>query len=127
MPYNIYFSRSFLAIPFIFVTETIYTVIINMNGLRLMKNILICILLVNVCLLQAVAQQVPYWQKQGSATQLIVDNHPYLILGGELGNSSASAQQDIKRIFPKLKRLGLNTVLVPAYWECAPSPGNRWK
>ena len=26
MPYNIYFSRSFLAIPFIFVTETIYTV-----------------------------------------------------------------------------------------------------
>lgn len=117
MPYNIYFSRSFLAIPFIFVTETIYTVIINMNGLRLMKNILICILLVNVCLLQAVAQQVPYWQKQGSATQLIVDNHPYLILGGELGNSSASAQQDIKRIFPKLKRLGLNTVLVPAYWD----------
>lgn len=117
MPYNIYFSRSFLAIPFIFVTETIYTVIINMNGLRLMKNILICILLVNFCLLQAVAQHVPHWQKQGSATQLIVDNHPYLILGGELGNSSASSQQDIERIFPKLQRLGLNTVLVPAYWD----------
>lgn len=117
MPYNIYFSRSFLAIPFIFATETIYTVTINMNGFKLMKKILICILLVNFCLLQAVAQHVPHWQKQGSATQLIVDNHPYLILGGELGNSSASAQQDIKRIFPKLKRLGLNTVLVPAYWD----------
>ena len=117
MPYNIYFSRSFLAIPFIFVTETIYTVTINMNGLKLMKKILICILLVNFCLLQAVAQHVPHWQKQGSATQLIVDNHPYLILGGELGNSSASSQQDIERIFPKLQRLGLNTVLVPAYWD----------
>lgn len=117
MPYNIYFSRSFLAIPFIFVTETIYTVTINMNGFKLMKKILICILLVNFCLLQAVAQHVPHWQKQGSATQLIVDNHPYLILGGELGNSSASSQQDIERIFPKLQRLGLNTVLVPAYWD----------
>lgn len=63
------------------------------------------------------AQQMPHWQKQGSATQLMVDNRPYLILGGELGNSSASSPQDIDRIFPKLKRIGLNTVLVPAYWD----------
>lgn len=39
------------------------------------------------------------------------------ILGGELGNSSASSPEDIKRIFPKLERMGLNTVLVPVYWE----------
>lgn len=63
------------------------------------------------------AQQMPHWQKQGSATQLMVDNRPYLILGGELGNSSASSPQDIDRIFPKLKRIALNTVLVPAYWD----------
>ena len=63
------------------------------------------------------AQQMPHWQKQGSATQLIVDGRPFLILGGELGNSSASSPQDIDRIFPKLKRTGLNTVLVPAYWD----------
>ena len=63
------------------------------------------------------AQQMPHWQKQGSATQLMVDNRPYLILGGELGNSSASSLQDIDRVFPKLKRTGLNTVLVPAYWD----------
>lgn len=63
------------------------------------------------------AQQMPHWQKQGSATQLMVDNRPYLILGGELGNSSASSPQDIDRIFPKLKCIGLNTVLVPAYWD----------
>jgi hypothetical protein len=42
---------------------------------------------------------------------------PYLLLGGELGNSSASSPEDIARIFPKLQRMGLNTVLVPAYWE----------
>ena len=52
-------------------------------------------------------------QKQGTATQLLVDKEPFLILGGELGNSSASCTEDIERIFPKLERMGLNTVLVP--------------
>lgn len=56
-------------------------------------------------------------QQQGTATQLIVDGKPFLILGGELGNSSASCPEDIERIFPKLERMGLNTVLVPAYWD----------
>lgn len=56
-------------------------------------------------------------QKQGTATQLVVDGAPFLILGGELGNSSAACVQDIEQIFPKLERMGLNTVLVPAYWD----------
>ncbi len=56
-------------------------------------------------------------QKQGTATQLFVDGKPFLVLGGELGNSSASSVEDIERIFPKLQRMGLNTVLVPAYWD----------
>ncbi len=56
-------------------------------------------------------------QQQGAATQLVVDGKPFLILGGELGNSSASCPEDIERIFPKLERMGLNTVLVPAYWD----------
>ncbi|MDE6561603.1 MAG: DUF5597 domain-containing protein [Muribaculaceae bacterium] len=41
----------------------------------------------------------------------------YLILGGELGNSSASSIEDIHTIFPKLQEMGLNTVLMPVYWE----------
>ena len=41
----------------------------------------------------------------------------YLILGGELGNSSASSAEDIRTIFPQLKEMGLNTVLMPVYWE----------
>nr|WP_302830903.1 DUF5597 domain-containing protein [uncultured Bacteroides sp.] len=56
-------------------------------------------------------------QQQGTAKQLVVDGKPFLILGGELGNSSAACAQDIERIFPKLQRMGLNTVLVPAYWD----------
>ena len=62
--------------------------------------------------------------QHGSATQLSVDGQPFLVLGGELGNSSASCNEDIERIFPKLNRMGLNTVLVPAYWELIePSEG----
>ncbi len=48
----------------------------------------------------------------------------YLILGGELGNSSASSQEDLRSIFPRLKEMGLNTVLMPVYWELVePSEG----
>ena len=58
-----------------------------------------------------------FLHKQGSATQLYVDGKPFVILGGELGNSSASSPADIARIFPKLQRMNLNTVLVPVYWD----------
>ncbi|MBM6864764.1 DUF5597 domain-containing protein [Bacteroides caecigallinarum] len=63
------------------------------------------------------AQELPHWIKQGTATQLVVNDKPMLLLAGELGNSSASSSEDIENIFPRLKRIGLNTVLVPAYWD----------
>lgn len=53
----------------------------------------------------------------GAGRQLSVDGRPFIVLGGELGNSSASSEADVARIFPKLARMGLNTVLVPAYWD----------
>ena len=40
-----------------------------------------------------------------------------LILGGELSNSAATSVEDIDEVMPRMKALGLNTVLVPAYWE----------
>ena len=39
------------------------------------------------------------------------------ILGGELSNSAATCVEDIDEVMPRMQRLGLNTVLVPAYWE----------
>ena len=42
---------------------------------------------------------------------------PYPILGGELSNSAATCIADIDEVLPRMKSLGLNTVLVPAYWE----------
>jgi hypothetical protein len=42
---------------------------------------------------------------------------PYPILGGELSNSAATSVEDIDEVMPRMRALGLNTVLVPAYWE----------
>jgi len=72
------------------------------------------------------AQEIPYLQKKGTATQLMVDKKPFLILGGELGNSSASSFQDIERDFPKLQKMGLNTVLVPVYWDLIESEEGKY-
>lgn len=59
----------------------------------------------------------PELKRQGSVPQLLVDGKPYLILSGELGNSSASHRAALLPYWPKLKRMGLNTVLAPVSWE----------
>jgi len=61
--------------------------------------------------------QIPSLQKKGNKTQLIVDGKPFIILGGELGNSSATSIENMEPIWPKLKAMHLNTVLTPVYWE----------
>lgn len=59
----------------------------------------------------------PHLKKQGTATQLVVEGKPFLILGGELGNSAATTLESMDPIWPRLVDLNLNTVLVPAYWD----------
>ena len=60
---------------------------------------------------------IPHLRKQGSATQLVVDGQPFLILGGELHNSSASSLDYMRPLWERLLALNLNTVLAPVYWE----------
>jgi len=59
----------------------------------------------------------PHLEKRGSATQLIVDSKPFLVLGGELHNSSSSSIEYMKPVWPRLAAMHLNTVLLPAAWE----------
>ena len=67
----------------------------------------------------AVAQTAgqPHLEKRGAATQLIVDGKPFLMLSGELHNSSSSSLEYMKPIWPKLQATGLNTVVTPLSWE----------
>jgi beta-galactosidase GanA len=61
--------------------------------------------------------KLPYLTKQGNATQLIVDGKPFIIRGGELGNSTFTGIEYMAKVWPKLKALNMNTVLAPVYWE----------
>ena len=90
------------------------------GGLSLQR--LIAILLVCAFVLTAA-----YGQSQSGANvridnvsgQLLVQGKPFLILGGELGNSSAGTSAQADTILPKMARLHLNTVLMPIAWEQA--------
>lgn len=68
---------------------------------------------------QSLAQQarIPYLRKQGTATQLVVKERPFLMLAGELGNSSSSSVGYMREVWPRLAEMNLNTVLMPVYWE----------
>jgi hypothetical protein len=65
----------------------------------------------------AQAQDLPRLEQRGAATQLIVDGAPFLILGGETANSSTSDPAYMEPVWPRLKAMHLNTVLVPVTWE----------
>ena len=82
-----------------------------------MKNLIISLLL---CLLTmgAQAQRQPRLEHRDNSTaRIVVNDRPMLMIGGELGNSSASTPEDVKRTFSHLHKMGLNTVLVPVSWE----------
>jgi beta-galactosidase GanA len=59
----------------------------------------------------------PHLEKREAATQLIVDGQPFLMLSGELHNSSSSSLEYMKPIWPQLKAMGLNSVVTPLSWE----------
>lgn len=90
------------------------------RGTKFDAKIAACVVSVFFALAQGLIAQelvIPHLRKQGKATQLIVNGKPFLIRGGELGNSSASSLEYMKPVFEKLARMNLNTVLMPAYWE----------
>jgi hypothetical protein len=63
------------------------------------------------------AAEVPKIAKSAAGGQLIVDGKPYLILGGELGNSSAGTAAQADSILPAIAKMHVNTVLMPVAWE----------
>ena len=70
---------------------------------------------------------IPRLRKQGTASQLVVDGAPFLVLGGELGNSTASSVAEMRPIWPKLQAMHLNTVLAPVYWELIQPEEGRYE
>ena len=90
-----------------------------------MKNIIFVLVFILSSILCA-QPEFPYLQKKDSATQLVVDGKPFIILGGELGNSSFTSLEYMTPIWPKLVAMNLNTVLVPVYWELIEPAENKY-
>ncbi len=86
------------------------------TGLRLFCTFAFVFGFVNVVSAQS-GGSAPNLEKRGATTQLLVDGKPFLVLGGELHNSSSSSLEYMKPIWPKLAAMGLNTVITPLSWE----------
>ena len=69
--------------------------------------------------------ELPYLKQNGEAMQLMVDGKPYLVLGGELHNSSSSSRDYMRKFWPQLEASGMNTVLAAVEWSLVePEEGN---
>jgi beta-galactosidase GanA len=73
-----------------------------------------CIFSALVCAQDANAARL---EKRGAITQLIIEGKPFLMLAGELHNSSSSSLEYMKPLWPRLAAIPLNTVLTPLSWE----------
>lgn len=82
-----------------------------------------CLKLVILLLLSAAlngqAQKVssPQIRQNGEVRQLFVDDKPFVMLAGELHNSSASSIEYMQPIWNRLTALNLNTVIGTVSWE----------
>ncbi|GGH05044.1 DUF5597 domain-containing protein [Silvibacterium dinghuense] len=69
------------------------------------------------------SQETPRIVEQNGRHALLVDGKPYLILGGQINNSS-SWPGTMKDVWPTIEGMHANTVEAPVYWEqMEPRPG----
>lgn len=65
----------------------------------------------------APTMSMPRLEQRGGVKQLIVDDQPFLVLGGELHNSSSTSRAYMEPIWPRLAAMNLNTVLAVVPWD----------
>ena len=71
--------------------------------------------------------RIPYIASDRGIPTLYVHDKPFFALGGELHNSSASNLDYMaSSVWPNLKGLNMNTVILPLYWECVEPEEGRY-
>ena len=80
-----------------------------------MKKYLVSLVLVACACLQA--QNLPFLRKQGTATQLIVEGKPFIMLCGETNNSTGSHAKHAEETLKALRANNFNSALVTVSWE----------
>ncbi len=85
---------------------------------------LCCLLLAVAVSSTVLAQQAPRVVSQDGRYALMVDGAPFLILGGQINNSS-SWPATLPEVWPLFASMHANTVEAPVYWEqMEPQPGS---
>jgi beta-galactosidase GanA len=92
---------------------------LQVNIYSIQKAVLLTVLLLggSITFYSQVLNNLPQLVKKDGTTQLYVEGRPFLILGGETGNSSASDMAYMRPYWSKLQAMNLNTLLAPVYWE----------
>lgn len=88
--------------------------------MRLKINILIFIILLatsSVFAQSTTHQKLPHLQKNHGAIQLMVNGKPFLMIAGELHNSSSSTPAYFDEALKYAKEMNINTVIASIAWE----------
>lgn len=65
----------------------------------------------------AAAQSAPHIEKTDGVARLIVEDRPFLSIAGESSNSASGSLDYMESIWPALRQIHLNTLLVPLCWD----------
>jgi hypothetical protein len=69
----------------------------------------------------------PHIKNYNEIPTLFVHDEPFIALAGEIRNSSASNLEYMKKnVWPNIKTLNMNSVIVPAYWELIEPEENQF-
>jgi hypothetical protein len=63
------------------------------------------------------SKPIPHLAKQGTATQLIVEGKPFLLIAGELHNSTAGGFDYMRPVWKKMAGKNLNSLIATVSWE----------
>jgi beta-galactosidase GanA len=61
--------------------------------------------------------QIPHLEKQGTATRLVVQGKPFLLLCGELHNSTCGGFDYMRPVWKRMAEKNLNSVIATVSWE----------
>ncbi len=66
---------------------------------------------------QTESNQIPHLEKQGTATRLVVEGKPFLMISGELHNSTCGGFDYMRPVWENLAQKNLNSVIATVSWE----------
>jgi hypothetical protein len=65
----------------------------------------------------AAGKSIPHLERQGTATRMVVNGKPFLLISGELHNSTSGGFEYMRPVWKKLAAKNLNSIIASASWE----------